>query len=245
MINTRNWVPNKFVFDKITEKWLPNVNYPGISNHSYIVALNQINVYQEFIKKYIKGILLDCGCGDVPYYGIYRNNISDVYCVDWENSGTKQAHVDQFVNLNERLDLPDNYYDSVLLSDVLEHIAEPDLLINELNRLLKSEGHLLIMVPFLYRIHEEPHDYYRYTEFALKYLLEKNGFKVIELKSYGGGIDVIFDLINKIFFNTKKRSRLLFKIYNYLINKSIFQRKNIERMYSFPLGYCLAAQKNA
>jgi len=245
MKNSQNWKANKFIFDKILNKWIPNINYPGISNHSYIIAHNQIRFYQDFIQRYVKGSLLDCGCGDVPYYGIYRNNITDVYCIDWENTGSQQFHIDQFVNLNEKIDLPVDTYDSILLSDVLEHITNPDLLLNELNRVLKQDGFIVIMVPFLYRIHEEPHDYYRYTEFALKHLLLKNGFEVIEIQSYGGAIDTMFDLFNKIIFNTKKRSRILFRLYKFLINTHRFNRINEARRYSFPLGYCVAAQKKS
>lgn len=245
MENRHKWETNKFILDKTTEKWLPNVDYPGISNHSYIIANNQITYYQKFIEKYISGYLLDCGCGDVPYYGIYEKKISDVFCIDWENTGTQQIHIDKFVNLNERIDITSDTFDSILLSDVLEHIANPELLLQELSRILKKNGFIVIMVPFLYRIHEEPHDYYRYTEYALKHLLSKSGFKIIEFESYGGGVDVLFDLLNKIFFNSKRRSQILIKLYQSLIRINRIRRINEERRYSFPLGYCVAAQKNA
>lgn len=243
MKNENNWKANKFVLDNAKNKWVPNIEYKGISNHSIIIAFKQIKYYQDFIQRYICGKLLDCGCGDVPYYGIYNNNITDVYCIDWENSGTQQIHIDQFIDLNKKIDIDSESYDSILLSDVLEHIANPDLLLRELNRVLKKDGFIVIMVPFLYRIHEEPHDYYRYTEHALEYLLYKNGFKTIELQSYGGPIDVIFDILNKVIFNNRKRSKILFRLYKFLINKQRFNRINEERAYSFPLGYCVAAQK--
>jgi SAM-dependent methyltransferase len=238
------WKENKFVCDSKTGRWIPNVDYPGISSHSYIIASNQIKYYQEFIGKYISGKLLDCGCGDVPYYGIYRDRISDVYCVDWENTGAqKRSHIDQYVDLNKKLDIQSSSFDSVLLSDVLEHIAEPRNLLQELARVLRPQGTLVVFVPFLYRIHEEPHDYYRYTEFALKHLLQTSGFEVLELQSYGGAIDVLFDNFNKLFFNTPRRSRMLFRLYHTAISLSRVRRINEERRLSFPLGYCVAARK--
>ncbi len=243
MKNIEKWNATKFIFNTANNKWYPNTKYPGISVHSYIIASNQIEYYQKYIKEHCSGKLLDCGCGDVPFYGIYKDQIESNYCVDWENSLQQQIHIDQFINLNEQLNLPSNEYDSVLLSDVLEHIAEPSNLLKELNRVLKQNGKLIIMVPFLYRLHEEPHDFYRYTEYSLKHLLEKNGFKLIKIESYGGIVDVIFDLLNKVFFNSPLKNKILNRLYK-LVNKiNYFKRINESRRLSFPSGYCLAAEK--
>jgi SAM-dependent methyltransferase len=242
MRNIKDWKANKFIFDKKNKAWIPNVNYHGIGNHSYIIASNQIIHYQQFIKKYASGILLDCGCGDVPYYGIYKNLIDDSYCIDWEYSPQDQIHVDKFVNLNEPL-IINKTFDTIILSDVLEHIAEPQQLINELYLLLNPNGKIIIMVPFMYRLHEEPNDYYRYTEHALKYMLNKASFKLLEIESYGGIVDVIFDLLNKGFFNTKSRAKTLVRIYNRLSKINYFKKINSARKYSFPLGYILIAEK--
>lgn len=71
MKNIENWKPNKFIFDSKFGEWIPNKSYPGISNHSYIIASKQIKYYQQIIKKHTSGYLLDCGGGDVPYFSIY------------------------------------------------------------------------------------------------------------------------------------------------------------------------------
>lgn len=242
MRNKDKWAPNKFILDINENNWIPNMNYPGIGNHSYIIASKQIVHYQKVIKKHATGYLLDCGCGDVPYYGIYKDSIKDSYCIDWEYSPHQQVHVDQFVNLNEKLNITQTF-DTIILSDVLEHIAEPQQLLQELNKLLNEGGKIIIMVPFMYRLHEEPHDYYRYTEHALKHLLTKANFQVKEIESYGGIIDIIFDLLNKGFFNTKSRSKLLIRIYERIIKLNYFKKTNNARKYSFPLGYVAVALK--
>lgn len=243
MKNNEQWSPNKFIFQSKSNSWIPNVSYPGIGNHSYIIASQQIKYYQNFIKKYTTGYLLDCGCGDVPYYGIYKDLITAVYCVDWQYSTQQQMHVDQFVNLNEPLKITQRF-DTIILSDVLEHIAEPQQLLQELNKLLNPGGKIIIMVPFLYRLHEVPHDYYRYTEHALNHLLQKANFTVKEMESYGGIVDVLFDLLNKGFFYTAFRSKWLIRIYNRVMRLGYFNRINNARRYSFPLGYVLVAEKN-
>lgn len=242
MKNIENWQPNKFIFDSKLGEWIPNKSYAGISNHSYIIASQQIKYYQRIINKHTKGFLLDCGCGDVPYYGIYKDSINGSYCIDWEYSPHKQVHVDQFVNLNEKLNISQTF-DTIILSDVLEHIAEPIQLLSELNKLLNPNGKIIIMVPFMYRLHEEPHDYYRYTEHALRHLLNKSNYSLLEIESYGGIVDVLFDTLNKGFFNTNFRSKFLNHLYNFISKVGYFSRINNERRYSFPLGYCVVASK--
>jgi SAM-dependent methyltransferase len=58
-------------------------------------------------------------------------------------------------------------------------------ILQELNRVLKPKGKILITCPFVWNEHEVPHDYARYTQFALKNLLEKNGFEIINLDKSG------------------------------------------------------------
>jgi hypothetical protein len=99
------------------------------------------------------------------------------------------------------------------------------------------------MVPFMYRLHEEPHDYYRYTEHGLNHLLTVSNFTVTEIESYGGLVDVLFDMLNKGFFNTNRRSKILFRIYKFINKIGYFVRINNARKYSFPMGYTVVAQK--
>ena len=60
-----------------------------------------------------------------------------------------------------------------------------------LARVLRPGGKLLLCVPFFYWIHEEPHDYYRYTEFALARFCELSELKIICLEAYGGLPEVL------------------------------------------------------
>ena len=64
-------------------------------------------------------------------------------------------------------------------------------------RLLKPDGKLILGVPFLYWLHEEPHDYYRYTEFALDRFCQLSGLRLVELTPYGGLPEVFIDMSSK------------------------------------------------
>ena len=56
---------------------------------------------------------------------------------------------------------------------------------------------MLLNVPFFYWIHEAPHDYYRYTEFALRRFADEAGLKVLSLEAIGGVPEVLLDLSAK------------------------------------------------
>ena len=89
---------------------------------------------------------------------------------------------------------------------MLEHVPTPWETVAEISRLLKPEGTLLRPVPQAWRLHEEPHDYYRYTKFGLAYLLESCGMKIEQLLPQGGvWIHVGTSLINHMWIKAVHR----------------------------------------
>ena len=84
------------------------------------------------------------------------------------------------------------------MSDVLEHLANPDQICREISRMLRPGGCLLANVPFYYPLHEAPHDYFRYTEFALRRFVRLAEMEVELLESIGGPIEIIADILSKL-----------------------------------------------
>ncbi|HTX36177.1 MAG TPA: class I SAM-dependent methyltransferase [Bryobacteraceae bacterium] len=68
----------------------------------------------------------------------------------------------------------------------LEHLAEPACALREIARSLAPGGLLLVVAPHEWEVHQAPHDYFRYTRYGLRYLLEKAGFEVCEVRPAGG-----------------------------------------------------------
>tara|TARA_Y100000310_G_scaffold170217_1_gene170368 strand:+ start:270 stop:719 length:450 start_codon:yes stop_codon:yes gene_type:complete len=100
--------------------------------------------------------------------------------------------------MGKTIPFKNNTFDSIVINQVLEHVFEPETFIREVKRVLKKNGHLLLTVPFFWDEHEKPNDYGRYTSFGLKYLLEKQGLKIIKLKKSICGIRAIIQLINVV-----------------------------------------------
>jgi len=173
---------------------------------------------------------------------VYKDLVSDTICIDWENTYHKNPFLDFETDINNGISLPDNHVDTILMTDVLEHIYRPKILWTEMKRVMKTSGKIILSVPFFYWIHESPYDYYRYTEHTLRRYCIENDLKIIYLKPYGGPVEIILDIISK-----NLKSSLLLKIHILLSTTimkfsivKIFSRKNSKK---FPLGYCLVAQK--
>lgn len=81
---------------------------------------------------------------------------------------------------------PDGSFETTFATEVLEHCSEPKIILKETWRVMKDGGCFFFTVPFLWPLHEVPHDEYRYTPFALERMLTECGFKNIEIKASGG-----------------------------------------------------------
>lgn len=245
MKNPATWRPSKYVLRNGKLSASSDTNELGIA--SRMAAAIVAEYYQNNIKTYAKGVLLDLGCGKSPLYEIYSKHILSSTSADWEGTLHKNNNIDVACDLTQKLPFDDETYDTVILSDVLEHLPNPENLFSEIYRILKIDGTLLLNTPFLYGIHEAPHDYYRYTQFALKRLANISKFKIIKIETTGGSPEVFTDLlakhlqyiplVGKISAIFIQRFLLVFR--KTKIGKNISQ-KTAER---FPFGYFMVIQK--
>jgi SAM-dependent methyltransferase len=134
---------------------------------------------------YYRGVLYDLGCGDMPYRDWLLQYADRYIGVDWGNS-LHEKKADIFADLNSALPIRSNDADTVVSLSTMEHLCEPQQFLNEVHRILKPRGSLILQVPFMWWIHEAPHDYFRYTRFGLQHLLEKAGFQHIQIQAQTG-----------------------------------------------------------
>jgi SAM-dependent methyltransferase len=95
-----------------------------------------------------------------------------------------------------RLPVADSSLDAAFLFEVLEHIDAHEPVLREIRRVLRPDGLLYISVPFLYPIHDAPHDFYRFTLYGIRHVLEQTGFGVVHQAQHGNSFLVPFQMLN-------------------------------------------------
>jgi SAM-dependent methyltransferase len=162
-------------------------------------------------RNYMTGRMMDFGCGRKPYKNLF--NVEEYIGVDIEVSGHshKNENIDIYYD-GKSLPFKNDEFDSIFSSEVLEHIFIPDIILNELNRVLKTGGYLLLTVPFVWDEHEIPYDFGRYSSFGIKFLLEKHSFEIIKISKSSNYIEVIFQMFNAYIFQYFLPSNKILKV---------------------------------
>lgn len=152
----------------------------------------------------LSGKLIDFGCGRKPYENLFT--VDQYIGLDIEQTGHdhKNSKVDVFYD-GKNIPFPDETFDSLFFSEVLEHVFNVDEVLTEITRVLKPGARALITVPFSWNEHEVPYDFGRYTSFGVQHLLKEKGFRVIEYRKSGHYSRVIFQLSSLYFFELFKK----------------------------------------
>ncbi len=140
-------------------------------------------------------LLLDAGAGS----GRYREALvgaCQYQSTDFEDvfdKATKSRH--DFICSLDDIPQPDNTYDVVVNTQVLEHVEYPQKVISELQRILKPGGRLFLTTPQMSPMHGVPYNFFFFTEFGLRSLFKNAGFAVEFVRPRGG----IFWVLGKMF----------------------------------------------
>lgn len=243
MQNIDSWQSTKFV--RINGALRASRDFEAVGPGSRLNVELVAAFYDRTLPTYARGRLLDLGCGAVPLYEAYRGYVSDVTCVDWERSVHSTNYVDQACDLNGSLPFGDDSFDTIILSDVLEHLCKPETCWESMARVLRRGGKLILNVPFYYPLHEQPFDYFRFTEFALRRFAAESGFGVIELQSLGGAPEVLTDIVAKLLARKWLGRRLALGLQSLCLSArrrsggAHWSNKTARR---FPLGYGMVAE---
>ncbi len=152
----------------------------------------------EEAKKHAHGKLVDIGCGRMPYRSEFEPLVDSYTGVDHPNVSKLYSSTIKPDILADAKKLPfkDKEFNIALLFQVLEHVDSPREVIKEAARVLKPNGAIVISVPFLYPLHDMPHDWARYTSSALKGMLNESGFEVTKIVEQGGFVEFWLQLLN-------------------------------------------------
>lgn len=140
---------------------------------------------RKVAQEYLKGRLIDIGCGAKPYKELLAPFVSEHLGVDHPATLHDKSNID-LVGTAYDIPVRSSTFDSALCTSVLEHLEEPELALRECHRILKTGACAVYSVPFIWHLHEEPRDFFRYSKYGLNYLFEKVGFKVVKIKPLSG-----------------------------------------------------------
>lgn len=132
--------------------------------------------------KNIRGDVLDAGAGKLPYRHLVRPLATTYQSLDLQKTHAELDHVGDI----QAMPLPSERFDTVVSFEVLEHVPDPEKALREIFRVLRPGGKLVMSVPHLFYLHNEPNDYFRYTKYGLRILLDRAGFRVETVMPSGG-----------------------------------------------------------
>jgi SAM-dependent methyltransferase len=125
-----------------------------------------------------EAVILDFGAGHGDFSEILNRRTFialDVYPYN---------EVDIVCNLEEQVPFRKKTFDVIVLMNVLEHIRQPEKLMQTLRSLLKPSGLLIVTIPFLLKLHQQPYDFYRYSHHQIKEMGQRAGFDLAKIEGY-------------------------------------------------------------
>lgn len=122
--------------------------------------------------------VLDAGAGEAPYKNLFRH--AQYESADFEKIEKMYSSTTYVCDLKS-IPVEDARFDFIIFNQVMEHLPEPKLVLNELHRVLKRGGKMIYTGPLFYEEHEQPFDFYRYTQFGLRHLFSTSEFSILRL----------------------------------------------------------------
>jgi SAM-dependent methyltransferase len=133
-----------------------------------------------------KGTVVDLGGGKDPSYFQYLKGVADttVSNIDKQHAVGSAKDIDFE---KDALPYANESVDQILMLNVLEHIYHHTFFVGESLRILKKGKTVIGFVPFLINYHADPHDYFRYTDEALRMIFTDAGFSKVDIRPLGQG----------------------------------------------------------
>jgi SAM-dependent methyltransferase len=260
--------------NEYSSKVIDNIKFvqPSLLKDKLIPKSTKIHImYCPFIRLTILGLviyaskqlrngmsLLDVGAGDCPYKDIFTH-------ITYKSADFGEAESVDFKEIDyfcpaDSIPVSEKSFDAILCTEVLEHVPEPKSVLIEFNRVLKNNGHLFVTTPFIYPLHMEPYDFFRYTPYAFKNLLKEAGFEIVFITSRGGWIASVADtLLRRRYLTRPQRNVKSLLLYCFLflpifalpmlilrllpLRPLAWLDKNLDNEQTYTIGYALHAIK--
>ena len=140
----------------------------------------------------LSGRVLDVGGKKLKKRGRFRPDAAPAE--SWQYLNVDAGSDPDFLASADAVPVDDDHFDSILMSEVLEHLRTPEAALAEARRVLRPGGRLVATIPFLFPVHGDPDDFQRWTPEKLRIELDRAGLVVEELSPMGSAAAVVFDL---------------------------------------------------
>jgi len=156
---------------------------PSKRRPHYLERISIVKALKKVQHQVKSGMILDVGCGMKPYKSLLNASGSAYYGTDYpltmKGSYGKSTKAD-FFSESTLLPFNNNTFDTLLSTQMLEHVSDPKKVIQEMGRVLKPGGIMILSAPMTWPLHEEPYDFFRYTLHGLRHLLQKANFEILD-----------------------------------------------------------------
>jgi SAM-dependent methyltransferase len=171
---------------------------PGPAHHFYFIRKGILKAMRKHAPV-LNGTMLDFGCGSKPYKSLIQ--VDQYIGLDFDNPGHDHSNenIDVYYD-GKKIPFEGDHFDSILCTEVIEHLFDLDDTLGEMHRVLKKGGKMLVTCPIVWTEHELPYDYARYTRFALEDLFAKKGFKIVHFEKQGNFIETVTQMKALYFF---------------------------------------------
>ena len=176
-----------------------------ITDPKYLVRRSKRAVVRAYAERYAKGCLVDLGCGTAEFKDLFDGHVNSYIRLDYPATQQSMGYGGAKIEIAGdvcAIPMGVSSVDSALLLDVLEHVFQVEDVLQDISRILKPGGTLLLTTPFIYPVHGKPYDYHRFSFYALERYLEKHGLRIIDRSIVGGYGTVLAVLLNQFLYRT-------------------------------------------
>ncbi len=146
------------------------------------------------------GVLLDVGCGLKPYKNIFAPFVETYYGTEYNADSGYRGNRADVASDAAFMPFADECVDTILCTEVLEHVADPERVVGEFARILKPGGIIITTAPFFYPIHDE-YDFFRYTDKGIAAMMQRHGLKIEKIEPLSGTGLTIAVMLNIYLFD--------------------------------------------
>lgn len=178
---------------------------PNVKQRDHLTISRLSNLLQNGVEEYLEHnvAILDLGCGNKLHQSLFLEKSVMYIGADVDKSTCANITCD-----GQRVLFREPCFSVCLRLQVLEHVDEPNTVVDEILKVLKLGGLFSLQVPSSWIIHGVPHDYWRWTEYGLKNRLQI----FVSIKSIRTEVLLPFNYWNSI----RRKSGILIILLNVL-----------------------------